>query len=126
MDKPKILIVEDDEFLRDLYLETLTEEGFQMETAADGNEGIAKIKQGNWDLILLDIILPQMSGLDIMNELKTKNEYPTTNKCLVFLTNLDKDEEIKQALQLGNGYLIKSQLTPGDLVKEVKMYLAKG
>lgn len=125
MDQHRVLIVEDDEFLRDLYLETLTAEGFQIETAADGNEGITKIKQGNWDLILLDIILPQMSGLEIMKELKTKNEYPPTNKCLVFLTNLDKDEEIKQALQLGNGYLIKSQLTPGDLVKEVKMFLEK-
>lgn len=122
MDKKKILIVEDDLFLRDLYKETLSSEGFTIDVAEDGEIGFQKIKQGGWDLVLLDIIMPKMTGFDIMNKLKT--DPPTTpNKKVIFLTNLDNAEEIKQALSLGNGYLIKSQITPGDLVKEVTLYV---
>src|SRR3989344_1562452 len=85
----KILIVEDDEFLRELYAETLKDEGYIVETASDGEEGFAKIKSDGWDMILLDIIMPKMSGIDIMKQMKAD---PTFNapKALVFLTNLDK------------------------------------
>lgn len=124
MDKAKILVVEDDEFLREVYVETLSGEGYAVDTAADGTEGMQKIKQGGYDLVLLDIILPKASGLEIMRRLKNEG-IANSNKRLIFLTNLDKDEEIKEALQLGDGYLIKSQLTPGDLIKEVKLYLSK-
>ncbi len=118
----KVLVVEDDELLRQIYSDTLTGEGYTVDTAEDGDVALTKIKQGGWDLIYLDIILPKINGLDIIEKLKS--EPPTTpNKTVVFLTNLDKGEEIKKALQLGNGYIIKSQITPGDLVKETKMYL---
>lgn len=122
--KPNILVVEDDEFLREIYLETLTTEGYAVDTAADGDEAIKKIPTGGYKLVLLDIIIPKIDGLSLVRKLKTENTFPADVK-LVFLTNLDKDEEIKQALQLGDGYLIKSQLTPGDLIKEVDLYLSK-
>ena len=124
MDKAKILVVEDDEFLREVYLETLKDEGYIVETGIDGEEGLQKIKQGGYDLVLLDIILPKMDGLEIMRRIKAEGT-AAKNKRLIFLTNLDKDEEIKEALRLGDGYLIKSQLTPGDLVREIKLYLSK-
>ncbi|QQG40614.1 MAG: response regulator [Candidatus Levyibacteriota bacterium] len=124
MDKAKILVVEDDEFLREVYVETLTSEGYNIDIAVDGEEAYQKIKQGGYDLVLLDIILPKNDGLSIMKKIKTEGTM-TPNKRLIFLTNLDKDEEIKQALELGDGYLIKSQLTPGDLIKEVEVYLSK-
>ncbi len=124
MDQSKIILVEDDEFLREVYLEALTGEGYVVEVGVDGQEGYDKIKQGGYDLVLLDIILPTMSGLDIMQKIKAEGGTTNPNKKLIFLTNLDKDEEIKQALTLGDGYLIKSQLTPGDLIKEVQLYLA--
>lgn len=123
MDQTKILLVEDDELLRDVYYETLTGEGFKVETAVNGEEAYNKIKLGGWTLVLLDIILPKMDGLAVMKKIK---EDPNSNsffKKLIFLTNLDKDDEIKEALQLGDGYLIKSQLTPEDLLKEVRLYL---
>lgn len=124
MAQSKILIVEDDLFLRELYADTLTKEGFFVESASDGEEGLAKIKDGGWDLVLLDIILPKLDGLEIMRKIKG-SETSKPNKSIIFLTNLDKDEEIKEAMKLGDGYLIKSQLTPGDLLNEVKFYLAK-
>ena len=124
MNQAKILIVEDDLFLRELYSDVLKAESYSVDTAIDGEDGFEKIKQGGYDLVLLDIIMPKIDGLEIMKRIKA-NPPTNPNKCVVFLTNLDKDEEIKMALSLGNGYLIKSQITPGTLVEEVKTYLAK-
>lgn len=121
----RVLIVEDDEFLRELYVDTLTAEGYKLEIAVDGSEAYEKIKLGGWDLILLDIIMPKMSGLEVMKKLKTEFTDKKFAKVLLFLTNLDKGEEINEAVSLGDGYLIKSQMTPGDLVNEVKLYLSK-
>lgn len=124
MDQQRILVVEDDLFLRELYTDVLTAEGYKVEGAADGEEALQKIKVGGYDLILLDIIMPKMDGLEVMRQVQTTPPQ-NPNKCVVFLTNLDKDEEIKTALKLGNGYLIKSQITPGSLVGEVKNYISK-
>lgn len=121
MDPKKVLVVEDDQLLREMYVETLKDEGFVVEAAQDGIEGLQKLKLGGWDLVLLDIIMPRMSGIDVMKELNATPP-PNPNKIILFLTNLDKSEDIKVALELGNGYLIKSQMTPGDLINEVKMY----
>lgn len=121
----KILIIEDDEFLRELYVDTLSAEGYKLDVAKDGEEALQKIKVGGWDLILLDIIMPKMSGLDVIKKLRAENPNVKFTNTLIFLTNLDKGEEIKEALMLGDGYLIKSQITPGDLVNEVKLYLSR-
>ena len=124
MDPKRILVVEDDLFLRELYTDILTAESYKVESAQDGEEALQKIKVGGYDLVLLDIIMPKMDGLEVMRQVQ--NSPPQNpNKCVVFLTNLDKDEEIRTALKLGQGYLIKSQITPGSLVEEVKMYLDK-
>lgn len=120
----KILVVEDDQFLREMYVETLTSEGYTIDTAVDGEEGLTKVKLDGYDLVLLDIILPKINGLEIMRQIRAMPvQHP--NRMVIFLTNLDKDEEIKEALRLGDGYLIKSQLTPGDMVREVNMYMQK-
>ena len=120
-----VLVVEDDAFLREIYIDTLTRGGYKVDTAVDGDEGFDKIKKGGYDLVLLDIILPKQEGLQIVRTLKEDPSWKSDTP-IVFLTNLDNDGEVKQALQLGKGYLIKSQLTPADLLKEVKLYLAKG
>lgn len=122
--KAKVLVVEDDAFLREIYIDTLTRGGYDVDTAVDGDEGFEKIKKGGYELILLDIILPKQDGLQIVRTLKEDANWKADSP-IVFLTNLDNDGEIKQALQLGKGYLIKSQLTPADLLKEVKLYLTK-
>lgn len=124
MENAKILIVEDDEFLRDLYTDTLKAEKYIVDSAQDGVEAFEKMKMGGYDLILLDIVMPKLNGLEVMREI-TKTNLPQPNKCVIFLTNLDKGDEIKEALQLGNGYIIKSQITPGDLLNEVNNYLTQ-
>lgn len=123
----KILVVEDDLFLRDIYLETLSGAGYTIDSAEDGQKGLDKIKQGGWDLVLLDIIMPIMSGVDVMHKLQEEPDFKKDKyyKKLIFLTNLDNDKEIKEALQFSDGYLIKSQLTPGDIINEVRTYLSE-
>lgn len=117
-----ILVVEDDAFLREIYVDTLKRGGYNVDIAADGDEGFTKIKNGHYNLILLDIIMPKQDGLQIMRTLKSDPSF-TSQTPVVFLTNLDNDAEIKQALTLGKGYLIKSQMTPADLLEQVKKYL---
>lgn len=125
MNPAKILVVEDDALLREVYVETLTGQGYSVETAVDGKEGLLKMQSGGWDLVLLDIILPEINGIDIMKRLKNTQSMSTPNKKVIFLTNIDTAGVFKEALSLGNGYLIKSQLTPGDLIREVKLYLSQ-
>lgn len=124
MDPIRILIVEDEPDLREIYVETLKGAGYHVDTASDGEEGLKKMKAGGWSLVLLDIILPKIDGLGIMKMLQY--ERPSRpNKCILFITNVSTDAKIRDALKLGDGYLIKTQITPADLLNEVKNYLGK-
>lgn len=123
MSQAKILIAEDDLFLRELYTDVLKAEGFTTESASDGQEAYDKVKQGGWDLILMDILMPKMNGLEIMQKLKNEPPLASPNKAVVFLTNLDNAEQMQEALRLGQGYLIKSQMTPDNFLEEIRKYL---
>src|SRR4030067_2057416 len=122
----RILVVEDDQFLRDLYDDLLREEGYDVELAADGQEGLDKILKGGYNLILLDIMLPKMDGLEILRQVRDKTpEKP--NGPTVLLTNLGQDSIIKEGFNLGaSGYLIKSAMNPDQVLSEVKVFLDKG
>lgn len=125
MDKSqkKILIIEDDQFLREFYEELLQGEGFSTDAAADGDLGITKMSQGGYDLILLDIMLPKKDGMQILRDLRAKPP-AQFNGPIVVLTNLGQDAVIKECFDLGaNGYLIKSALNPDQVLAEIKTYL---
>lgn len=119
---PKILVVEDDDFLREIYIESLTEIGAIVENCRDGQEAYDKMKQGGYDVVILDIMLPKMNGLEVMRKLHEET-LATPNKKVVFVTNLDRVDILKEAFQLADDCWIKSQLTPGDFVKKVKLLL---
>lgn len=121
----KILIVEDDQFLREFYQELLQGEEYLVEVAADGEVGLVKLREGGYSLVLLDIMLPKKDGLQILRELKVQ---PSSNKndSIVILTNLGQDAIIKECFNLGaDGYLIKSALNPDEVLTEVKSFLEK-
>jgi len=122
MDNKKILLVEDDELLQKLYTDLLTGEHFFVETASDGLTAYQKIKEGGWDLVLLDIMLPKLGGVEIVKKLKDDIE-AKPNKKVVFLTNLDKGSEIEEIQKLGFEYLIKSNLNPDEFLNKVKSFL---
>lgn len=121
----KILIVEDDQFLREFYQELLVGEGYFVDAAVDGEVALQKIRQTEFDLILLDIMLPKKDGLEILNDLKTHPAKSPSVK-IVVLTNLGQDSIIKRCFDLGaQGYLIKSALNPDQVLQEIKSYLQK-
>jgi DNA-binding response OmpR family regulator len=123
MKPKKILIVEDDQFLREFYEELLQGEGFQVEVAPEGETGFNKLHAGGYDLILLDIMLPKKDGIEILKE--NKMTAPSSpNGPIVVLTNLGQDAIIKSCFDLGaSGYMIKSALNPDQVLTEVKNYL---
>lgn len=120
--KKRLLIVEDDQDLRELYIEVLRDEGFEVAGAADGQVGLEKAKAGNYDLLLLDIMLPKIDGLQILRAVR---ENPDLSKIpVVMLTNLGRESIIKEGFTLGaDGYIIKSEYTPDQVVAEVRKFL---
>ncbi len=123
MENKKILIIEDDQFLREFYQELLQSEGFSVDVASDGEIGFQKAHMGGFNLILLDLMLPKKDGLAILRDLKVSPPQ-TQNGPIVVLTNLGQDAIINQCLNMGaEGYLIKSAMNPDQVLTEVNSYL---
>jgi DNA-binding response OmpR family regulator len=122
--KKRILVVEDEAPLRELYVSILTDEGYAVDSAADGDEGYQKMYQGGYNLVMLDIMLPKLDGLKILEKLNTVSKPLKPNNAVVLLTNLGQDLVVAKAVQYNvRGYMMKSDYTPDQVVKEVKNYL---
>jgi len=120
--KKTVLLAEDDPFLIDVYSTKLKEAGFNVEVAKDGNECLTKLREKKLDLLLLDIVLPQISGWEVLRKIK-ENERLKDLK-IIILSNLGQKNEIKQGLGLGAArYLIKSHYTPTQVVEEINKLL---
>lgn len=121
----KILLVEDEDFIRELYTRQLTKAGFSVKSAPDGQSGLDTLKAEQFDLLLLDIMLPGINGLQLLREFKTQN--PTSSMITILLTNLGQEAVIKEGFELGaQAYLIKASYTPDQVVNEVKNALSGG
>jgi len=121
----RILIIEDDQYLRDLYQELMETEGYEVEVAQDGEEGSKKALEGGFDLLVVDIMLPKKDGLDVLRDLKSQKPQKPNGK-IVLLTNLGQDSVIKEGFDLGAaGYLIKSSMTPDQVLHEFRALMAK-
>jgi len=119
MEKKKILIVEDESTLQKALAEFLTEEGFTVFSALDGEMGIELAKKEKPDLVLLDIILPKKDGYEVLEELKGGEE--TKNIPVILLTNLESPEDIDRAFEKGaSTYLIKSNYKLEEVVGKIK------
>lgn len=118
----KILIVEDDKFLRELMVQKLSSNGYEIVKAVDGEEGIKKAKSENPDLILLDLILPGVDGFGVLTEIK--NDSQSSNIPVIILSNLGQKEDIEKGLSLGAvDFLIKAHFTPGEIIEKIKKAL---
>lgn len=122
--KRKILLVEDEDFIRELYARQLIKNGFLVQSAVDGQSALDLLKKEQFDLLLLDIMLPGMNGLQLLREFKTQN--PNSPMITILLTNLGQEAVIKEGFELGaQAYLIKASYTPDQVVNEVKNALSK-
>jgi len=118
----KVLIIEDDDFLRSLAVTKLEKEGFAVSMAGNGQDGLAQVANSIPDLIILDLMLPIMSGFDVLKTLKA-DDATKYIKVIVF-SNLGEESDIKTCLDLGaNDYLVKANFTLDELVEKIKELL---
>jgi len=123
--KQCVLIVEDDSLLQEMYSEKFKMAGFTVDRAATGREGLERLQKNIPDIILLDILMPDMNGLEMLKEMKKQRELRDIP--VILLTNLgeskvDMDSELSFALGIKD-YLIKTKHTPEDVVKRVRRVL---
>lgn len=119
----KVLSIEDDAFLSSLVSGKLIENGFSVITAATGKDGIEKSKTEKPDVILLDLMLPDIGGFDILKTIKADPE--TKDIPVIILSNLGGREEIEESVKLGaDGYLIKSNVLPQEVADMVNERIA--
>ena len=121
-DQKRILVVEDEETLANVYAQLLEDQGYLVKVATSGREGIDKIKKGGWDLILLDIMMPKIDGLEVLKQLT--QEERAKNGPIIMLTVLAQETIVAQALKAGAaGYIIKSDVNFDELLKIVDEFL---
>jgi CheY-like chemotaxis protein len=123
--KNKVLVVEDDEILREVYALKLSMEGFDVVTAGDGMDGLEQAEESAPDLIILDMMMPRMDGIEFLRAYSKKPK--GGNAKVLVASNKTISQEIDEAKRLGaSDYLVKSQITPDELVVQVRKLLQAG
>ena len=118
----KILIIEDDKFLRELMVRKLASLQFNVVSAVDGEEGLEKIKSELPDIVLLDLILPGINGFEVLE--KSKKDPATAKIPVIILSNLGQSEDIEKGIALGaKDFLVKAHFTPQEIVNKLKSIL---
>lgn len=117
----KLLLVEDEEFISFIYKRQFEISGYEVDTARDGLMGISQIKNSHYDLILLDIMLPGMNGIDILKA--AKSDPATKDTPVIMLTNLAQEDIIQEAFKLGAvAYWIKADTNPAEIVQKINNF----
>lgn len=119
----KILIIEDDRYISKMYQLKLSLDGFDVQVADNGRIGVDKVKEFKPDIILTDILMPEMDGFDVIKAVKADDETKTIP--ILIMSNLGQEDHIQKGLELGAlGYIVKSQYTPSKVVDKIKEILA--
>lgn len=117
----KILIVEDDKFLSELISTKLTKEGYEVSIALDGETGLEKAKTEKPGIVLLDILLPGISGFEVLEQIKKSTDPEVKNIPVLILSNFGQESKVQQGLSLGAvDYLVKANFTTGEIVEKIR------
>lgn len=112
----KVLCVEDEDFISELYNRALKKEGYDVRLVKSGAEGYQLAKTGTFDIMLLDLMVPDMLGVEVLDRLR--HEMPDLRTKIIITTNLEQSEEVRQKIEKqADGYLIKAEITPKQLVE---------
>jgi two-component system, OmpR family, response regulator ArlR len=123
LDMAKLLIIEDDPLMSRMYQKIFTFEGYEVDIANNGEEGLVKIKSNRPTLVLLDIMMPKMNGLEVLDRIKADSDVKSIP--VVMLTNLAGIQDAETAMAKGAvKYIVKSEHEPKDIVNMVKEILA--
>ena len=117
----KILCIEDERFIGELYTRALKKAGFEVDIEKDGMNGLKLAQSGDYDVILLDIMLPSLNGVELLRKVKGVDVNEQIHSSIIITTNLDQREDVKKEVEeLADGYLIKAEITPKELVDYVQ------
>lgn len=117
MSTKTILIIEDDRFIGEMYVRALKKDGYDTDWMVDGNDGLVAARNKSYDLILLDVMLPERRGTEILTALRGGKEDLIPNTKIIVLTNFEQDEESRTAMEHNvDAYLIKAEITPKKLL----------
>lgn len=120
--KGKILIVEDDRYISKMYQLKLSLEGYDVQVAENGKQGVDKVKEFMPDIMLLDILMPELDGFEVLNIVKA--DEATKNIPVLIMSNLGQEDHVEKGMKLGAvGYVVKSQYTPSKVVEKIKSVL---
>ncbi len=112
-----ILIIEDDRFIGEMYVRSLKHEGYDVDWMVDGNDGLVAARNKQYDVMLLDIMLPEKRGTEILQLLRGEGKDLIPNTHVIIMTNFDQDDESRLAMQHNvDAYLIKAEITPRKLL----------
>jgi len=120
----QILVVEDDQFLISAYRIKLQKVGFEITVATDGVEALEKIKSQNFDLVILDLIIPKIDGFGVLTEIRSQEKYKSLP--ILVASNLGQMEDINRAIKLGaNDFVVKSDTSLDALIEKIKKLISK-
>jgi DNA-binding response OmpR family regulator len=113
----KVLCIEDEHFISELYARALTKGGYQVKTIADGVTALAEAETDAYDIILLDLMVPNLTGIEILRKLRDPARPAQLKAKIVIATNLDQRDDVRADIERqADGYLVKAELTPHELV----------
>lgn len=120
MEEKALLIIEDEHFISELYSRALKKAGYNVTIMMSGEDGLKAALNRQFDLILLDILVPGLSGMDVLEKIRANDSTTGKHSKIVITTNLEQDEKTREKLEhIADGYLIKAEMTPNELVKIV-------
>jgi len=112
-----ILCIEDDRFIGEMYVRSLRRAGYTVDWIVDGNDGLVAARNKTYDLILLDVMLPERRGTEILDALRNDKEDLIPHSKVIVMTNFEQDDESRMAMEhRADGYLIKAEITPKKLL----------
>lgn len=122
-DKKVVLLIEDEADIREVYAEMLRDSGYKVIEASTGKQGLEMARNEPWNLMLLDVMIPELDGIAILKLLSS--EEGLSGKPVILLTNIGNENLISEAFEYGaEGYLIKAEITPDKILNEVDSYLS--
>lgn len=114
----KVLCVEDENFISELYVRALTKAGYEVTVEVDGQEGLKLAQTDQFDIILLDLMVPTITGIEVLRHLRTPSETPQLHAKVIITTNLEQREDVRADIESqADGYLVKAEITPRELVE---------
>lgn len=113
----KVLCVEDEHFISELYARALTKAGYQVDVQLDGQKGLAAAQTDKYDIILLDLMIPNITGIEVLRTLRDPVKTPKMHAKIIITTNLEQRDDIRADIEShADGYLVKAEITPHELV----------